>query len=199
MSLMLLGRCDGLCYEVRPTMPKKAAKNKPQPTRSEWAAVRGSQIHGRGMFAKKTIPKGTRVIEYTGERITKAEGWRRELARQERAGRGADGCIYIFELNTKVDIDGSVRWNTARYINHSCEPNCESQVVRGRVWVVAIREIRPGDELSYDYYYDYEHYHEHPCRCGAKDCAGYIVKAPLRWRVRQAVRKGRKKSKGKAS
>ena len=131
---MLLGRCDGLCYEVRPTMPKKAAKNKPQPTRSEWAAVRGSQIHGRGMFAKKTIPKGTRVIEYTGERITKAEGWRRELARQERAGRGADGCIYIFELNTKVDIDGSVRWNTARYINHSCEPNCESQVVLLDFW-----------------------------------------------------------------
>lgn len=193
MSLMLLGRCDGLCYEVRPTMPKKAAKNKPQPTRSEWAAVRGSQIHGRGMFAKKTIPKGTRVIEYTGERITKAEGWRRELARQERAGRGADGCIYIFELNTKVDIDGSVRWNTARYINHSCEPNCESQVVRGRVWIVAIREIGPGDELSYDYYYDYEHYHEHPCRCGAKSCAGYIVKAPLRWRVRHAARKGKKK------
>ena len=174
-------------------MPKKAAKKKPQPTRSEWAAVRGSQIHGRGMFAKKVIPKGTRVIEYTGERITKAEGWRRELARQERAGRGADGCIYIFELNTKVDIDGSVRWNTARYINHSCEPNCESQVVRGRVWIVAIGEIGPGDELSYDYYYDYEHYHEHPCRCGAKSCAGYIVKAPLRWRVRHAARKGKKK------
>ena len=174
-------------------MPKKAAKKKPQPTRSEWAAVRGSQIHGRWMFAKKTIPKGTRVIEYTGERITKAEGWRRELARQERAGRGADGCIYIFELNTKVDIDGSVRWNTARYINHSCEPNCESQVVRGRVWIVAIGEIGPGDELSYDYYYDYEHYHEHPCRCGAKSCAGYIVKAPLRWRVRHAARKGKKK------
>ena len=180
-------------------MPKKVAKKKTPPTRSEWAAVRGSKIHGRGMFAKKTIPKGTRVIEYTGERITKAEGWRRELARQERAERGAESCIYIFELNTKVDIDGSVRWNTARYINHSCQPNCESQVVRGRVCVVAIREIRPGDELSYDYYYDYEHYHEHPCRCGAKDCAGYIVKAPLRWRVRQAVRKGRKKSKGKAS
>jgi len=192
--LMLLGRRHRLCYELRPTMPKKAAKKKPQPTRSEWAAVRGSQIHGRGMFAKKIIPKGTRVIEYTGERITKAEGWRRELARQERAERGADGCIYIFELNTKVDIDGSVRWNTARYINHSCEPNCESQVVRGRVWIVAIREIRPGDELSYDYYYDYEHYHEHPCRCGAKSCAGYIVKAPLRWRVRHAARKGKKEA-----
>ncbi len=170
------------------------AKNKierPRPTKSEWAVVRGSRIHGRGMFAVKEIPKGTRIIEYTGERITKAEGWRRELRRQERAKRGGDGCIYTFELNTKVDIDGRVLWNTARYINHSCSPNCESQVVRGHVWIVAVRKIRPGDELTYDYYYDYDHYHEHPCRCGSDNCAGFIVKAPARWRVRHAAR-GRK-------
>lgn len=176
----------------RPAMPKKTM-SKPQKTRSDWAKVKGSTIHGRGMFASKMIPKGTRVIEYIGERITKAEGWRRELARQERARRGGDGCIYIFELNTKVDIDGSVLWNTARYINHSCEPNCESQVVRGRVWIVALRAIRPGEELSYDYYYDYAHYHEHPCRCGAGSCAGYIVKAPVRWRVRHAAGQMKKK------
>jgi uncharacterized protein len=173
------------------TAKKKAPK--PEKTRTPWAKVRGSNIHGRGMFASKAIPKGTRVIEYVGERITKAEGWRRELARQERAKRGGDGCIYIFELNTKVDIDGSVLWNSARYINHSCDPNCESQVVRGRVWIVAIRDIRPGEELSYDYYYDFDHYHEHPCRCGARDCAGYIVKAPVRWRVRHAASRMKKK------
>jgi len=174
-----------------PSSKKKAPK--PEKTRSAWAKVRGSKIHGRGMFASKEIPKGTRVIEYVGERITKAEGWRRELARQERAKRGGDGCIYIFELNSRVDIDGSVLWNTARYINHSCDPNCESQVLRGRVWIVAIRNIKPGEELSYDYYYDYDHYHEHPCRCGADDCAGYIVKAPVRWRVRHAARRGKAK------
>jgi len=179
---------------IRPIMTKNSHR-KAQKTRSEWAKVKGSKIHGRGMFATKVIPKGTRVIEYVGERITKAEGWRRELARQERAKRGGDGCIYIFELNTKVDIDGSVLWNTARYINHSCDPNCESQVVRGRVWIVAIRAIKPGEELSYDYYYDYDHYHEHPCRCGAKDCAGYIVKAPVRWRVRHAAQRGGKRRK----
>jgi len=176
-------------------MPAKKSAQ-PAPTRSEWAVVRGSKIHGRGMFAAKEIPKGTRIIEYTGERITKAEGWRRERARQERARRGGDGCIYIFELNTRVDIDGSVLWNTARYINHSCEPNCESQISRGRVWIVALRKIRPGEELSYDYYYDYEHYEDHPCRCGAEDCAGYIVKAPVRWRVRHAAA-GRPKKKPK--
>jgi SET domain-containing protein len=166
-------------------------KVKTAPTRSEWAEVRGSRIHGRGMFAVQEIPKGTRIIEYTGERITKAEGWRRELRRQERAKRGGDGCIYTFELNTKVDIDGRVLWNTARYINHSCSPNCESQIVRGHVWIVAVRKIRPGEELTYDYYYDYDHYHEHPCRCGSDNCAGFIVKAPARWRVRHAAR-GRK-------
>ena len=174
-----------------PSSKKKAPK--PEKTRAAWAKVRGSKIHGRGMFASKEIPKGTRVIEYVGERITKAEGWRRELARQERAKRGGDGCIYIFELNSKVDIDGSVLWNTARYINHSCDPNCESQVLRGRVWLVAIRNIKPGEELSYDYYYDYDHYHEHPCRCGADDCAGYIVKAPVRWRVRHSAKRGKAK------
>jgi len=179
-------------------MPSSAKKKaRPTPTRSEWAVVKGSKIHGRGMFAVKDIPRGTRVIEYTGERITKAEGWRRELKRQERAARGGDGCIYIFELNTRTDIDGSVLWNTARYINHSCDPNCESQITRGRVWIVALRKIRAGEELSYDYYYDYEHYEEHPCRCGADECAGFIVKAPQRWRVRHASKKAkvqRKKS-----
>ncbi len=179
-------------------MPSSSKKKpRPAPTRSEWAVVKGSKIHGRGMFAAQDIPRGTRIIEYTGERITKAEGWRRELKRQERAARGGDGCIYIFELNTKTDIDGSVLWNTARYINHSCDPNCESQITRGRVWIVALRRIKAGQELSYDYYYDYEHYEEHPCRCGADDCAGFIVKAPQRWRVRYAAKKGkvrRKKS-----
>ena len=171
-------------------MPSKNQKQpRPSRTRSEWAEVKGSKIHGRGMFAVKDIPRGTRIIEYTGERITKAEGMRRELKRQARAERGGDGCIYIFELNQGTDIDGRVLWNTARYINHSCAPNCESQIVRGRVWIVALRRIREGEELSYDYYYDYEHYREHPCRCGAKNCAGYIVKAPQRWRVRKAREK----------
>lgn len=165
---------------------EKKQGGRPLSTKSEWAVVRGSAIHGRGMFAVKEIPRGTRVIEYAGERISKAEGWRREMKRQKRAERGGDSGIYIFELNQRTDIDGSVLWNTARYINHSCEPNCESQIVRGRVWIVALRTIKPGEELSYDYCYDYEHYREHPCRCGARRCAGYIVKAPQRWRVRRA-------------
>jgi len=170
---------------------KKAPPSRPQPTRSAWAEVRGSKIHGRGMFATTLILRGTRIIEYTGERITKAEGFRRDLLRQRRARRGGDGCIYTFEVSTRVDIDGRVLWNTARYINHSCRPNCESQIARGRVWIVALRAIKPEEELTYDYYYDFDHYKDHPCRCGAEECAGYIVKAPQRWRVRHAA--GRKR------
>jgi SET domain-containing protein len=166
-------------------MPSSSA-TRPAKTRSDWAEVRGSKIHGHGMFATKLIPPGTRIIEYTGERISKSEGFRREELRQRRAARGGDGCIYTFEVSDRVDIDGRVLWNTARYINHSCAPNCESQIVRGRVWIVSLRRIEPGEELTYDYYYDYAHYKEHPCRCGARHCAGYIVKAPQRWRVRRA-------------
>ena len=177
----------------------KANPTRPKPTTSAWAEVRGSKIHGRGMFATKLIPRGTRIIEYTGERITKAEAFRREELRQQRAKRGGDGCIYTFEVNARMDIDGRVLWNTARYINHSCSPNCESQIVRGRVWIVALRAIRPEEELTYDYYYDFDHYKEHPCRCGSANCAGYIVKAPVRWRVRHALKKEKARRGAKAA
>ena len=160
-----------------------------RPTVSPWAKVRGSDIHGRGMFASRRIPRGTRVIEYVGERVTKAEALHREELRKRRLRLGGDGNIYTFEMTRRHDIDGRVSWNTARFINHSCDPNCESQIVRGRVWIVTLRDIEPGEELTYDYCYDYDHYEEHPCRCGARDCAGYIVKSSQRWRVRHAVRK----------
>ncbi len=141
------------------------------------------------MFASRLIPRGTRVIEYTGEHITKAEAFRREDLRQRRQRRGGDGNIYTFEVTRTRDIDGRVPWNTARFINHSCAPNCESQIVRGRVWIVALRDIKPGEELTYDYCYDYDHHEDHPCRCGARDCAGYIVNSSQRWRVRHAAKK----------
>lgn len=173
-------------------MAKKVSGSRPAATKTPWAEVRGSSIHGRGMFASQKIPRGTRVIEYVGERITKAEALRREELRKRRAARGGDGCIFTFEVNRTADIDGRVPWNTARYINHSCAPNCESQIVRGRVWIVSLREIKPGEELSYDYCYDYDHYTDHPCRCGAKNCAGYIVRSSQRWRVRHASHKEKK-------
>lgn len=156
--------------------------------------VRQSRIHGRGVFAARKIRKGTRVIEYLGERVSHAEADRR----YEDKARD-DNHTFLFVVDRRTVIDAGVDGNEARWINHSCDPNCESQITRGRVWIVSLRKIKAGEELTYDYYYDYDHYHEHPCRCGAEDCAGFIVKAPQRWRVRHARKKGKLRRKKTAS
>ena len=146
-----------------------------------------SGVHGYGLFAHGPLAKGERVIEYVGERITKGEAWRREQRRLARLAAGGDGCVYVFELNQRHDIDGGVPWNLARRMNHSCAPNCEVQVIRGRIWIVAVRAIPAGEELNYDYGFDYTDWREHSCRCGAATCPGYIVKSSQRWRVRRAL------------
>ncbi len=149
-----------------------------------------SGVHGYGLYARTALAEDERVIEYVGERITKAEAWRREQRRLARLAAGGDGCVYIFDLNRRHDIDGGVRWNLARRINHSCAPNCEVRVIRGRIWVVALRAIAAGEELAYDYGFDFTDWREHPCRCGADGCAGFIVAKAQRWRVRRALAAG---------
>ena len=134
-------------------------------TETERVVFRSSAIHGTGGFARRDIASGTRVIEYIGERISKAES----LRRCERDNQ------YIFELDDEFDVDGNVPWNPARFINHSCAPNCEAELDGGRVWIVAVRDIKAGDELTFNYGYDLEDYREHPCCCGSRDCVGYIV------------------------
>jgi uncharacterized protein len=159
----------------------------PRPTRSRWATLVNSAIHGRGMVASRAIPAGTRVIEYVGEKVSKAEADRRDAARVAQRSGGADGCVYLFELNARHDVDGDVPWNTARFINHSCAANCEPQIVRGRIWIIALRDIEAGEELTYDYGFDYEQWRDHPCRCGTPECVGFIVKKGQRWRVRRVL------------
>jgi len=132
---------------------------------TELIQFRRSRIHGMGGYARTTIPKGTRMIEYVGKRITKAES----IA--ECNGEN----VYIFTLNDEHDLDGNVEWNPARFINHSCAPNCEAEWDEERLWIVADREIQPGEELSFNYGYDLEEYLEYPCCCGASECVGYIV------------------------
>lgn len=156
------------------------------------AAVRlgRSGVHGYGLFARDFLPRGERVIEYVGERITKAEAVRREDRRLARLAAGGDGCVYVFELNQRHDLDGDVAWNPARRINHSCAPNCEAQRGRGRIWIVARRDIAPGEELTYDYGFDFAEWRDHPCRCGAAQCAGFIVNGGQRWRVRRQLAAG---------
>lgn len=157
-----------------------------------WIRAGSSSIHGRGVYAERDIPDGTRIIEYTGERITKAEAWRREALRVKRAKRGGDGSVYIFELNKRFDLDGSKRNNVARLINHSCAPNCRAETVRGKIWILARRDIAAGDELTFDYGYGFSLWEDHPCRCGAARCVGYIVNSAQRWRVRRILRERRK-------
>lgn len=125
------------------------------------------------------------MIEYIGERITKTESRRREAARLEEQRRGGEGCVTIFTLNQRFDLDGRVARNVARLINHSCAPNCWAEQKRGRIWIVARRDIAAGEELTFDYGYPVSDWRLHPCRCGAPECPGYIVAAPQRrhlWR-----------------
>ena len=154
-----------------------------------WLRVNASAIHGRGAYAARPIPSGTRIIEYTGERITKAESVRREEARLRRLKRGGDGSVYIFNLNRRHDLDGRSRRNVARLINHSCAPNCEAQSVRGRIWIVAKRDIAEDEELTFDYGFPLQEWSRHPCRCGTARCPGYIVSGWQRWRLRRLLRR----------
>lgn len=154
--------------------------------------VMESDIHSMGVFASQKIPKGTRVIEYVGERITKAESEIRAESTIESAKKKRHGAVYIFKLDRKYDIDGNVPYNTARYINHSCGPNCEAQDIDGHIWIVAVRDIDKGEEITYDYGYDLDDYEEHPCYCSCKNCVGYIVGEDYRPKLRAKLsRKGR--------
>lgn len=160
---------------------------------SSWVTHRRSAIHGRGVFARRAIPDGTRIVEYTGERITKAEAARREAGRCERLRRGGDASVYVFVLNRRHDVDGRSGGSVARFVNHSCAPNCRTDVVRGRIWIVARRDIAAGEELSYDYGFPLAEWRHHPCRCGAPRCAGFIVGNDQRWRLRRIPQAERKR------
>ncbi len=145
-------------------------------TSSEFIEVRYSKIHHKGIFAGRDIPKGTKIIEYVGEKITKKESNKRADEVIEASKSSSEkGAVYIFKLNRWYDIDGNVSWNTARFINHSCNPNCEATSENDEIWIVATRDILKGEELSYNYGYDFDEYQDHPCKCGAEQCVGYIL------------------------
>jgi SET domain-containing protein len=142
---------------------------------SKYCEVRGSDIHGRGVYAECFIPKETRIIEYVGELIDKRESERRGLSQHAKSLKTGDAAVYIFTLSKNYDIDGNVPWNTARLINHSCAPNCEAWVEGRKIFIHALRDINPGEELTFDYGFDVDCYEDHPCLCGNAECVGYIV------------------------
>ena len=143
--------------------------------KSEFVEVRGSEIHGRGVYAVKTIPKEEYVIEYVGNRINKKESEKRAWDQFEKAEKTGAAAVYIFNLTKKWDLDGNVEWNPARLINHSCEPNCEALQDKKRIYIQALRDIETDEEITFDYGFDAENYKDHPCRCGSPNCIGYIV------------------------
>jgi hypothetical protein len=156
----------------------RAASNDPTVAETALVCFRRSAIHGIGGFASADIATGTRVIEYIGEHITKDESLRRCESSNE----------YIFSLDDVHDLDGNVPWNLARFLNHSCDPNCEAEPGDGCIWIVARRNIRAGKEITFNYGYDLEDYREHPCHCGAADCVGYIVAEEFLDHVRRQSR-----------
>lgn len=143
---------------------KKSAEPSPEQAK-EMIEFRDSGIHGMGGFARCKIKKDTPLIEYIGERITKAESARR-LEEDNR---------YIFTLDDETDIDGKVDWNPARYLNHSCEPNAYVEIFGDQVWILALKSIKPGEEITYNYSYGFDEHEDHPCLCGSKKCVGYMV------------------------
>lgn len=149
--------------------------------------VARSGIHNRGLFAAADIPEGEYIIQYRGEKITKAESQRRGLDQHARGRKNRSGQVYIFEINKRYDLDGSRRGNPARYINHHCEPNCEAVNYRGEIWITARRPIALGEELTYDYGFALEHFLDHPCRCSATSCPGYIVNDADRPKLRRLL------------
>jgi SET domain-containing protein len=143
-------------------------------------SVRRSRIQGRGLFAAQPFGVGEVVAEYVGERITKAESIRRQRRRRR---------TLIFELDAQHDLDGATAGNPARWANHSCEPNCEAMVERGKIYLRTRRAIASGEELTFDYGYRLAAFPGHPCRCGARSCPGFIVAQTERWRVRRLLRR----------
>ena len=138
-----------------------------------------SGINNWGLFAAKNFQKGERVIEYKGKKYT-----HKEVEDDERFDNSK--AIYLFTLNKKTVLDGTIKSNTAKYINHSCNPNCEVTGTGLKVWVYAIKNIKKGDEFSYDYGFSFdEDYKNYPCRCRSKNCCGYIVREGSRWRIRK--------------
>jgi hypothetical protein len=178
-----------------------AAKKKtaaPAP-KNKWIVVRRSKVHGNGCFARRFIPKGTRIIEYLGERMSHAEADRRYEGSDVN-----DNHTFLFIADRKTVIDATKGGNEARFTNHHCDGNCESETEKGRVFVDAIRDIKKGEEIGYDYQIgrdknDPPNVDEiYACRCGSPKCRGTMLwpakrpKPAKRKKVAKKAKKGKK-------
>jgi hypothetical protein len=160
------------------------------PGREPLVVVKRSRIHGRGVYAARRIRKGTRVIEYLGERISHEVADARYDLKDDN-----DGHTFLFVVDDDICIDAGVGGNPARFINHKCDANCETVIDNKRVFIEAIRTIEQGEELGYDYQLTWETTDDpaelklYTCRCGAANCRGTMLD-----REAVDVRKKRKKA-----
>jgi uncharacterized protein len=152
--------------------------------------VRHSRVHGDGVFALRRIRKGTNIIEYLGERVS------HELADARYAGKHPlDGHTFLFTVDGKTVIDAGINGNEARFVNHGCDPNCQTVQIGKRIFIEAIRTIRPGEELAYDYRIQRDA--DDPadidivfrCLCGAKNCRGSMLEARPKKKLKQLKRR----------
>ena len=157
--------------------------------------VKKSRVHGTGVFATSNIKKNVKIIQYIGEKVTKSEGDRRSAERIKKyLDKKNEGSVYIFELNKKYDIDGSPLYNKARYINHSCSPNCEVDIIKNEIWISSIKSIKKDEELNYDYGYpfDKDDFSDHICKCNSKRCIGYIISKDDWTKYKKYLKKNKK-------
>ena len=153
----------------------RAKRNPPNP----YLVLRRSRIHGRGVYARQDIKKGTRLIQYTGEVISNAEADRRYDDESM-----SNHHTFLFILNSRWCVDAARGGNISRFINHKCDPNCVAWIEGREIWIDALKDIKKGEELGYEYEYDFlpdytvEDLEFYGCRCGSPKCRGTIVDVP---------------------
>ena len=145
--------------------------------------IKKSKIDKKGLYASQNIEKGTKIIEYKGKIISVKKSEVDPKFDNKKA-------IYLFNINNRYDLDGDFKFNIARLINHSCNPNCEVFGEGLKIWVYAMKDIKKGEELSYDYGFSFdENFREFPCNCRSKNCVGFIVREGSRWRIKKRKKK----------
>ncbi len=142
-----------------------------------------SKINNLGLYALTNIKKNTRILQYKGKIITVRESETNPKFDNNKA-------IYLFNINKNYDLDGDFKFNVARLINHSCDPNCEVDGTGYKLWIYSIKDIKKGEELTYDYGFSFDKdFKNYKCNCGSKNCCGYIVRSESRWRIKEYAKK----------
>jgi len=185
-------RQKGLSQEPKPSIQKKPSASATDGSAGViWHEVKRSRLHGNGVFARRKIPAGTRILEYLGKRITSDEADRAEPSDPDNPFH-----TFFFMLSSGMIIDGGQQGNDARWINHSCEPNCETEEDDDRVFVVAMRDIARGEELTFDYGLVIDARKtaklkaQYACLCGTPSCRGTMLALSKR-----AIREQKKRQK----